>query len=68
MPKAKLAAAVLCMVVAITGMVQGIPWITVSALILWVVSMAYFGFGDRSRNSLDEDEIKRIKEELKDDE
>jgi len=64
LPIGKLASAVLCVVVAITGMVLNIPLITISALVLWVVSMAYFGLGDRSRSSLTDDEIKRMREEL----
>ena len=68
MTYAKLAAAVFCILLAVTGMVQGLPWLTVSALVLWVLSMAYFGFGKRSSSTLSEEEINRIKEEFKNDE
>lgn len=68
MPNPKIASAVLCILVAITGMVQDLPWVTVTALVLWVISMAFFGFGSRSRFTLEDEEINRIKEEFKHDE
>lgn len=40
-------AAAVSVAVALTGIISGVRWLTVIALLMWVAAMAYYGFGNR---------------------
>jgi len=61
MPTGKIMAAVICVGLAITGMLNEWRWLTLLSLVMWLGAMAYFGFGDRSKNTIDNEDI--LKEE-----
>jgi type IV secretory pathway VirB3-like protein len=45
----KAVAALVAVAIALVGVFTGMRWLTVVALVLWVVAMLVFGFGDRNR-------------------
>ena len=47
--KPKGAAALVAIAMALTGVVTGLQWLTVTALLLWVAAMLYFGRGNRNK-------------------
>ena len=40
-------AAAVSIAVALTGIISGLKWLTVAALVLWIAAMLYFGTGKR---------------------
>ena len=43
----KFLAALVAIAVALTGVLTGLKWLTVTALVLWLAAMLYFGVGKR---------------------
>ena len=45
----KILAAVAAVAIALTGILTGLEWLSVAALVLWVVAMIVFGTGKRNQ-------------------
>ena len=46
-------AAVLCVVLALVGVLTGWRWLTVAALVIWVLVLIRYGFGQRHSPPVD---------------
>jgi hypothetical protein len=54
----KVLAAAVAVILALTGMVTGLKWLTILALLLWIAAMLYFGLGSRQSDPTSNEESK----------
>ena len=50
-PVRKLLSAIVAVAIALAGVLLGFRWLTVAALVVWIIAMMVFGPGQRGRQT-----------------